>query len=151
MLDNTYDIPGMKFYLAFSKTNGKIDKANISSKYFKDDFVKIDFENVDGLRIDTIQQGIYLNRLYVIGISCLDGYKHDGEKNFELSLCMLMWPIDSTYVNGSKTIEEVCEDIIKDKWSSSDADERQAARCFLQRYRYGTKEKTDAKLLELKK
>ena len=148
MLDNTYDIPGIKFYLVFSK-EGK----NIDNIYSRIDIVKINFEDVDGLSIGDVSEGFLKNDFWLMGVCFFNGENWKGEHNFDSNLTIPIVKVDNKYVskNAATPIDQTLEDLIMDNYSKLEDNERMASRCFLQRYRYGTRKKTASKILELQK
>ena len=77
-------------------------------------------------------------------------YLTNNSKNTSISIKHTII-IERDKFKKNKRIDEIITDTILTNYSSYDDNLRKYANCFLERYRYGTKEETDKKIMEYKK
>lgn len=158
MLNNSYDASGYHFGIATSTrlqeledvSGGPIvslqDRAKIMSILETAEFV--DFSNIDGLTMGEITS-CYTKESNVIlfvmweAIRIRDMDRDTLMENKNVSYRMVF---HSNILNRDMPFDEVVESHLLSFFPQYDQDIEKRAKCFLQRYRYGTKEETDKRL-----
>ena len=162
MLKNSYDASGFHFGIAVSPRLQELDTGLTSTGpvFNRQDSEKItrilesvefvDFSNIDGLTLDEITR-CYTNKsniiLFVIWES-LGIKKEDEYYTNEKTLVNYRTVFHKGEWNKDVPIDELVENHMLVYYPRYDERLQKIAKCFLQRYRYGTKEETD-KVLEL--
>lgn len=162
MLENSYDAKGIKFAIFMSCKLPKYSKVfagdntdacfEIMQKlvaHFCADFV--DFDNFDGLTVGEIQQmGKLLQAQSTIIFVSYTGFETNHIMQNMLSLGNVHIDyIQCTDENKNKPIDEVIVEEYLSKYDENNSPKKNRyIKCFLQRYRYGTKERTDEVLKE---
>ena len=163
MLENSYDVPGIKFGILLSpdlNSNGRILKNSNNVRFvceIMDEILSskstaiIDFSYVDGLTIGEVAEMNKANQAKDCIVFVVYSNMKEGEKvrynyvytylfiDVNQKLCNI--PIDKAIENHYMTTN----------YSEQDEKTKRIINCFLQRYNYGTKEKTDEKIKEYTK
>lgn len=163
MLENSYDVPGIKFGILLSPdlhSNGRILKYSNNARFvceIMDEIISskktaiIDFSNLDGLTIGEVAEMSRENQAKDCIVFVVYSNMKEGEKviynyvydylfiDVNQKLCNI--PIDKAIENHYMTTN----------YSEQDEETKRIINCFLQRYNYGTKEKTDEKIKEYTK
>jgi hypothetical protein len=161
MLENSYDASGIKFGIIMSMqfrnfsneintSDEKKKKESIKKLLYGRNYQIIDFKEIDGL---TLEEVLNLNdrqlsdTVLFIMYSSIQYETSQNVKLKDISNIEII-PIQKTDKNKDKQIDEVIiNDILKD-YDSKDESYKRKVRCFLQRYKYATKEKTDEIIIE---
>lgn len=160
MLENSYDVPGIKFGILLSPdlhSNGRILKNSNNAKFvceIMDEIFSskstaiIDFSYVDGLTIGEVAEMNKANQAKDCIVFVAYSNMKEGEKvryNYvydylfiDVNQKLYNIPIDKAIENHYMTTN----------YSEQDEKTKRIINCFLQRYNYGTKEKTDEKIKE---
>lgn len=164
MLNNTYDVSGYRFGILATKNENiqKYISENANNKAMdwialikvmveNNDLIIVDFDDVDGLTLKEIKDYKMFNNDVLLFVmydkACTRDYKQGHTDEFTIRNTLISTidsydentPIDDMIIDGlTKFMDNQNESIIK------------RYKCFLQRYKYGTKEKTDEKLLSKK-
>lgn len=155
MLENSYDASGIKFGIIMStqirynkdleSEDEEVRKKAYSKLLYSRTFNIIDFSNVDGLTLDEVlnlsdkQQEdtvlfiIYSNVKY--DMTC--GIEVNDISNTEFI------SIKRDDKNHDKQLDDVIISKMLEEYSTKDESYKRKVRCFLQRYKYETKSKTD--------
>lgn len=164
MKENSYDGKGLKFGILVSELF-PLNKKSSEEGLKEDNYLQyiqellkrkiqlIDFDSIDGLTIEEIEelfQKILPENLIIFMMYNKVDYFTNNSKNTSISLKHTI-VIERDKFRKDKRIDEIIEDTIFKNYSSYDDNLRKYANCFLERYRYGTKEETDKKIMEYKK
>ena len=158
MLENSYDVPGIKFGILLSPdlhSNGRILKNSNNARFvceIMDEIFSskstaiIDFSYVDGLTIGEVAEMNKANQAKDCIVFVAYSNMKEGEKvryNYvydylfiDVNQKLYNIPIDKAIENHYMTTN----------YSEQDEKTNRIINCFLQRYNYGTKEKTDEKI-----
>ena len=161
MLENTYDASGINFGIIISKDLSKFDDNFIhgNSNEINDAVNRIrnnpsnyiiDFNNIDGLTVDEIldfKQIQMNNTIFVVAYSKIEYTDRNKMDNMYYNILYNII-VPRTELNKDKPIDKVVEGIIKKVYSNSTEKDKRYMKCFLERYRFGSKEKTDEKIKE---
>ena len=155
MLENSYDASGIKFGIimsmqfrnSFNEFNNDEEKNNASIKklLYGKNYQIIDFKEIDGL---TIEEVLNLNDRQMpdtILFIMYSSVQYETSQNVKLNDIsnVEIIPIQKTDENKDKQIDEVIINDILKKYDSKDESYKRKVKCFLQRYKYQTKAKTD--------
>lgn len=154
MQNDSYDIPGFKFGLAIPKERIDFFDNDSYMTYFSfklnhNRVFFVPFENFDGL---TVEETLKTIRGDGITFACYSEYDNPSTKAKDIYVHYNLTFLPS-YLNAlafrrlDKLIELELGNILK-KEDSSYTNKR-VAKCFLQRYMYGSFEETKAKIMEL--
>lgn len=165
MLNNTYDVSGYRYgilatkneniqkYISENANNQAMDWIGlIKVMVDNNNLIIVDFDDVDGLTLKEIKDYKMFNNDVLLFVmydkACTRDDKQGHTDEFTIRNTLISTidsydentPIDDMIIDGlSKFMDNQNESIIK------------RYKCFLQRYKYGTKEKTDEKLFSKKK
>ena len=162
MLENSYDLSGIKFAIIMSCNFPKYSKVLAGAdmdasfgviqkavEYSNADFV--DFENFDGLTIgEILKMGKDMQAKSTIVFASYSGFKTNHQLPNMLSLDNLSIEyIQCTDENKDRPIDEVIAEKYFSQYDETKFPKKcRKIKCFLQRYKYGTKERTDEVLKE---
>jgi len=152
MLDNTYDAPGIKFGILISTDFPHMDdqvfkKNDLEAienqiKIFNNKNCNIlDFSKIDGLTIDEIlnHNRIQLkNTIIVIAYTEMSYTNIFNEKYNDINILSKII-VNRNDLNKNTTIDEEVEKIM----NSYNSNNNRIFNCFLERYRYGSKDEVD--------
>ena len=153
MLDNTYDAPGINFGILISTDFPSIDEQVFKKndleaienqiKIFNNKNCNIlDFSKIDGLTIDEIlkHNRIQLkNTIIVIAYTEMSYTNRFNEKYNNISILSKII-VNRNDLNKNTTIDKEVEKILMNSYNSNNS---RIVNCFLERYRYGSKDKVD--------
>ena len=165
MLNNTYDVSGYRYGILATKNKNvqKLISENANNEAMdwislikvmveNNDLILIDFSDVDGLTLKELKDYKIINNDLLLFVmydkACVNDNNPSHTDEFIIRHTLISTmdiydeniPIDDMIIDGlSKCMDNQNESIIK------------RYKCFLQRYKYGTKEKTDEKLFSKKK
>lgn len=156
MLIDSYDAQGIKFgivktddFLTNSYYNSVFNGNNNSKKnevinelISTNNGTIINFNEFDGLTTEEIRNAMgYSDNTPIIFViySSFETINLSGQKNKYINI------LDRIIIRGvnDSLIDENIEAYMINNYQSFDKKQKKIANCFLQRYRYGTKEKTD--------
>ena len=155
MLDNTYDAPGINFGILISTDFPSIDdqvfKKNdleaIEKQFDKilnnKNFYIIDFSKIDGLTIDEILNHNKLqskNAIIVIAYTEMSYTDIYNQKYTDISILSGII-VNRNDLNKNTTIDKEVEKIMMNSYNS--INNRVVNYCYLERYRYGSKDEVD--------
>ena len=152
MLDNTYDAPGINFGILISTDFPHMDdqvfkKNDLEAienqiKIFNNKNCNIlDFSKIDGLTIDEIlnHHTIQLkNTIIVIAYTEMSYTNIFNEKYNDINILSKII-VNRNDLNKNTTIDEEVEKIM----NSYNSNNNRIVNCFLERYRYGSKDEVD--------
>ena len=161
MLENSYDATGIKFGIIISSelpeysdliNSNDIDLVTQTLEKVISNCEKvrfIDFSQIDGLKVKEVLEltsGVQLKDAFIFTAynnfkhSAIDlGYGQSNGRNYIRKTILF----DKCERYKEMTIDKKIEEYIIENYDNSDEDEKRWMRCFLQRYRYGTQEKTN--------
>ena len=154
MLDNTYDAPGINFGIListdFPSMDDQVFKKNdleaidnqINIILNNKNFYIIDFSKIDGLTIDEILNHNKLqskNAIIVIAYTEMSYTNRFNEKYNDISILSKII-VNRNDLNKNTTIDKEVEKILMNSYNSNN---NRIVNCFLERYRYGSKDKVD--------
>ena len=164
MLDNTYNASGLNFGILVSKIFPNIDDSiflnnNGNNQNAVHNVITmegtsfLDFKYVDGLTLNQILRCQDINfkstiifiayntmMLNTASIEKIDNITYNGVLYYII--------ISAGKSTENERIDEVIEKVMLNNYEKKDNDIKRIMRCFLERHRYGSKEKTDAKIKE---
>ena len=162
MLENSYDVPGIKFGILLSPdlhSNGRILKNSNNARFVHGIMDKIfssksmaiiDFSYVDGLTIGEVSEMNKANQAEnCIVFVVYSNMKEEGKVRFNYVYDYLFIDVNQKLCNIP--IDKAIENHYMTNYSEQDEQTKKIVNCFLQRYRYGTKERTDEKIKEYTK
>ena len=155
MLDNTYDAPGINFGILIST-----DFPSMDDQVFKKNDIEaienqidkicnnkncniLDFSKIDGLTIDEIlnHNRIQLkNTIIVIAYTKMSYTNRFNEKYNDINILSKII-VNRNDLNKNTTIDKEVEKIMMNSYNS--INNRVVNYCFLERYRYGSKDEVD--------
>ena len=154
MLDNTYDAPGINFGILISTDFPLID----DQVFKKNDLEAIenqiniicnnkscyilDFSKIDGLTIDEILNHNKLqskNTIIVIAYTEMSYTNTYNQKYIDINILSKII-INRNDFNKNTTIDKEVEKTLMNSYNSNN---NRIVNCFLERYRYGSKDKVD--------
>ena len=155
MLIDSYDAQGIKFGILVSN-----EMANYIDVFNKDNLDKItkavniiieksstriiDFSALDGLTCKEVHKAMGFSRNTPIIFVIYNSYETINSFNQKfVNNSILQSAIIRNIADEDKLIDEVVEETILENYKTFDKTAKRQYKCFLQRYRYGTKEKTD--------
>lgn len=164
MKENSYDGKELKFGILVSELfslkqrNLEDFSKDIDYKKYVQELIKtkiqlIDFDDIDGLTIEELEELLPKNlpeNLIIFMMYNKVDYFSNNSKNTSVSLKHTI-VIERDKFRKDKRIDEIITDTIFRDYSSYNENLKKYANCFLERYRYGTKEETDQKIMEYKK
>ena len=164
MKENSYDGKELKFGILVSELfslkqrNLEDFSKDIDYKKYVQELIKtkiqlIDFDDIDGLTIEELEELLPKNlpeNLIIFMMYNKVDYFRNNSKNTSVSLKHTI-VIERDKFRKDKRIDEIITDTIFRDYSSYNENLKKYANCFLERYRYGTKEETDQKIMEYKK
>ena len=154
MLDNTYDAPGINFGIListdFPSMDDQVFKKNdleaidnqINIILNNKNFYIIDFSKIDGLTIDEILNHNKFqskNAIIVIAYTEMSYTNRFNEKYNDISILSKII-VNRNDLNKNTTIDKEVEKILMNSYNSNN---NRIVNCFLERYRYGSKDKVD--------
>ncbi len=161
MLENSYDATGIKFGIIISSelpeysdliNSNDIDLVTQTLEKVISNCEKvrfIDFSQIDGLKVKEVLEltsGFQFKDAFIFTAynnfkhSAIDlGYGQINGRNYIRKTILF----DNCERYKEMTIDKKIEEYIIENYDNSDEDEKRWMRCFLQRYRYGTQEKTN--------
>ncbi len=155
MLENSYDATGIKFGIVTSKFLKKYsdslkDKNTVAStaiNIFKQESISlVDYSYVDGLTVDEVlvMGDIQANDSILVcaysSIYWLNPNTNDNLKSFNI---LKIYAIRRNKDNHTQLLDRVIEEVMLDNYESVDRIGQRVTECFLQRYRYGSKEEVN--------
>ena len=158
MLDNTYDAPGINFGILIStdfqfiedqvvkKNDLEAIKNQIDNILNNNNFYILDFSKIDGLTIDEILNHNKLqskNAIIVIAYTEMSYTNIYNQKYIDINILSKII-INRNDLNKNTTIDKEVEKTLMNSYNSNNS---RIVNCFLERYRYGSKDKVD-KVLE---
>ena len=165
MLNNTYDASGIQFGILLSRKfpyfndsiflndYGIINQKAVFDVINMEGISILEFKYVDGLALNEINNGnnyIFKNTiLFVVYNKILfntaskELIENITDNNI---LYYIIISIDKS--NENKRIDEIVEEVMLNNYHKQNEKVQRIMRCFLERHRYGSKEKTDAKIKE---
>ncbi len=158
MLDNTYDAPGINFGILIStdfqfiedqvvkKNDLEAIKNQIDNILNNKNFYILDFSKIDGLTIDEILNHNKLqskNAIIVIAYTEMSYTNIYNQKYIDINILSKII-INRNDLNKNTTIDKEVEKTLMNSYNSNNS---RIVNCFLERYRYGSKDKVD-KVLE---
>ena len=158
MLDNTYDAPGINFGILISTDFPSIDeqvfkkndleaiKNQIDKILNNNNYYILDFSKIDGLTIDEILNHNKLqskNAIIVIAYTEMSYTNIYNQKYTDISILGKII-VNRNDLNKNTTIDKEVEKTLMNSYNSNNS---RIVNCFLERYRYGSKDKVD-KVLE---
>jgi len=158
MLDNTYDASGINFGILMSTDFPSIDeqvfkkndlealKNQIDKILNNNNCYILDFSKIDGLTIDEILNHNKLqskNAIIVIVYTEMSYTNRYNEKYNDISILGKII-VNRNDLNKNTTIDKEVEKTLMNSYNSNNS---RIVNCFLERYRYGSKDKVD-KVLE---
>lgn len=163
MLENSYDVPGIKFGILLSPdlhSNGRILKNSNNARFVHGIMDKIfssksmaiiDFSYVDGLTIGEVSEMNKANQAEnCIVFVVYSNMKEEGKVRYNYVYDYLFIDVNQKLCNIP--IDKAIENhYMTTNYSEQDEETKRIINCFLQRYNYGTKEKTDEKIKEYTK
>lgn len=154
MLENSYDASGVKFGLVCSPDFPNFslkDLVKSMAQAFKgENAYIIDFEAIDGLTVNEILGGSRLQSKDAIIICAYSHIEYEdvcGKRNAYNAIYNYYIVLEMIYKD--MPIDQAIESIMLNQYSTADDNRRKYARCFLERYRYGTKEKVDEQIQKI--
>ena len=159
MLENSYDALGIRFGIIISPTlrkeskkikNNIINSEQLINMLSPENTRIIDFDNIDGLTIGQVYDASKENQAEKTIVFATYHRLDLGNGQGTTTIQSLML-ISVKEELCDKPIDEAIEYDYITRYPNASEKEKKQIRCFLQRYRYGTKEKTDEKLKEYKK
>ena len=154
MLENSYDVPGIKFGILLSPdlhTHGRTLKNSNNARFvyeIMDEIITspshaiIDFSNVDGLTIGEVSEMSKSNQASNCIVFVVYSNMKEGEKVVYNCVYTYLF-IDVNQELSNIPIDKVIENHYMTNYSEQDEETKKRINCFLQRYRYKTKERTD--------
>ena len=165
MLNNTYDVSGYRYgilatkneniqkYISENANNQAMDWiALIKVMIENNHLILVDFGDVDGLTLKELKDYKMINNDLLLFVmydkACVNDSNPSHTDEFVVRHTLISTidsydentPIDDMIIDGlSKCMDNQNESMIK------------RYKCFLQRYKYGTKEKTDEKIMSINK
>ena len=163
MLENSYDVPGIKFGILLSPdlhSNGRILKNSNNARFVDGIMDKIfsskstaiiDFSYVDGLTIGEVSEMNKANQAEnCIVFVVYSNMKEEGKVRYNYVYTYLFIDVNQKLCNIP--IDKAIENhYMTTNYSEQDEETKRIINCFLQRYNYGTKERTDEKIKEYTK
>ena len=160
MFKNSYDIPGLHFCLITSPDfyglkKEELDASGKSINHYLDQIVAkgnlslIDFSMIDGLTIGEVR--VTIPKVLPDDFFLIASHTKIGpdDNNISINIGPKFLIEDEKY--GEKTpIDQAVEREIFAFYNFNDDFSKRMMLCFLQRYQYGTKEKTDAAIQLIK-
>ena len=172
MLDNTYDATGYNFGVlltGYEKLNNKMKQkikhipeyqwgVSFGEIISNSDMKIIDFSEIDGLTINDLKAFPIFNNEVLIFIMYDKvelknrSLHHSEEERYIKKTNISEYEIFdlNSYERYTKIDDMIAERLVYKLLEKSNNYQRRA-KCFLQRYKYGTKEKTDEKIKSMKK
>ena len=154
MLDNTYDAPGINFGIlistdfphmddqVFKKNDLEATENQIDNILNNKNFYIIDFSKIDGLTIDEILNHNKFqskNAIIVIAYTEMSYTNRYNEKHKDISILSEII-VNRNDLNKNTTIDKEVEKTLMNSYNSNN---NRIVNCFLERYRYGSKDKVD--------
>ena len=164
MLNNTYDASGIQFGILLSRNFPYFNDSNFLNDYGINQAALFDvtnmggisileFKYVDGLSLNEIINGNnYIFKKTILFVAYNKILFNTASKELIENitdnniLYYIIISIDKS--NENKRIDEIVEEVMLNNYHKKNEKEQRIMRCFLERYRYGSKEKTDAKIKE---
>lgn len=162
MLENSYDVPGIKFGILLSPdlhSNGRILKNSNNVRFvceIMDEIISskktaiIDFSNLDGLTIGEVAEMSRENQAKDCIVFVVYSNMKEGEKVIYNHIYTYLF-IDVNQKLCNIPIDKAIENHYMTNYSEQDDETKRIINCFLQRYKYETKERTDEKIKEYTK
>lgn len=153
MLENSYDASGIKFGIVCLPDLREYcleDIIKLISDSFKNEEVYIiDFEAIDGLTANEISPTLQSKdeKILICAYSRIEYEDIYGKRKLDSTI--YQYYVVSKAINSDVPIDVVLESMMLGKYSTADDIFRKCARCFLERYRYGTKEKVDEQIQKI--
>lgn len=155
MLDNTYDAPGIKFGILISTDFPSIDEQVFKKndleaienqiKIFNNKNCNIlDFSKIDGLTIDEILNHNKLqlkNTIIVVAYTEMSYTDIYNKEYIDINILSKIL-INRNDLNKNTTIDKEVEKTMN-SYNSNNRNDNRIINCFLERYRYGSKDEVD--------
>lgn len=124
----------------------------ITSIAMNDGGTIVDFDEVDGLLMKDLKDFDTVNNQFVLLViyDKLSGFNAHGDERWQLKIkdsLVFLYTDDDL----DTSIDNMIAGYYLNSYEKLSKEQQREARCFLQRYKYGTKEKTDEKLFSKEK
>ena len=134
-------------------TQSDINKmiCTMTSIAMNDGGIIVDFDEVDGLLMKDLKGFDAVNNRFVLFVTYdkVSGFNAHGDERWQLRIKDSL-----VFLYADKDLDTSVDDMITEyylkNYEKFPKEQQRGARCFLQRYKYGTKEKTDEKLFSKK-